>query len=63
VGAAVHVVAQVVRFKGRRMVREIMGLEGLDENENYRTVTLFDFDPKKDQLVATKDAKTFIGDD
>jgi len=63
VGAAVHVVAQVVRFKGRRMVREIMGLEGLDENENYRTVTLFDFDPKKDQLVATKDAKTFIGED
>ncbi len=60
VGAAIHVIAQLQRFKGKRVVQTITAVDGLDEDDRYRTVELFSYDYKKDELLPTARAAEYL---
>lgn len=60
VAAAIHVVVQLQRFAGDRIVQSVMGNRGLDENGNYQTVELFSFEDGSGKLVREDAAASFL---
>lgn len=53
VAAAVHLVVQLQRLGGRRVVQSIVAHRGLDRDDSHRTVEVFAWDPRAERLVAT----------
>jgi pilus assembly protein CpaF len=51
VAAAIHVVVQLQRLAGSRMVQAIMGVEGLDDRDRYAGRDVFSYDPRAGCLV------------
>ena len=60
VASAIHVVVQLQRYAGRRIVQNITALEGLDAHESYRLVELFGYDVEADQLCPSAAASSFL---
>lgn len=50
IAAAIHLVVQLQRLAGKRIVQSIAACEGLDEHESYRTVELFGWDVNAGEL-------------
>lgn len=60
VAAAIHVVVQLQRFAGRRIVQSITANLGLDDNEDYRVAELFAWDVEAGELRPTPTAGRFL---
>jgi pilus assembly protein CpaF len=60
VAAAIHVVVQLQRLAGRRLVQSIAACEGLDESGDYRTVELFTWDLAAGALRRTPAAEPYL---
>ncbi len=59
VASAVHIVVQLMRLGGRRLVQAIAETRGLNEDGDYVVVEIFTFDPQRDALLPTGEKPSF----